>query len=188
MPLVVEMRHPSGFSFRTERYIPMRREVFKESWDEIAGKIKNLRGKRPRARHVANTYRKFSSRRGRIVLKYNRCGNKTKKATTDVKRFLVRTLKELRMTCVCTSTVLQNSLAKEMGIQMSDSYVRKILKGEGYKWLAKRQGRLYSKEDRQARVAWARGVLRLTKAELGKKLSFATDGTVIAMPPTDPTD
>ena len=54
--------------------------------------------------------------------------------------------------------------------------------------MPKRHKRIYSKEDRDERVRWAKATLRLTIKELRKKLSLAMDGTIIAMPPTDPTD
>eukprot|EP00973_Karenia_brevis_P045833 6348461-Karenia_brevis.AAC.1 len=59
---------------------------------------------------------------------------------------------------------------------------------KGYKWLPKSQKRLYDKETREARVAFARRVLSLTKAQLREKLSMAMDGVILAMPPRDPTD
>ena len=71
---------------------------------------------------------------------------------------------------------------------MSKSYVSKLLKENGYEWLPKRQTRVYSKEDRDERVRWAKATLRLSIRELKKKLSLCMDGTIIAMPPTNPTD
>ena len=43
-------------------------------------------------------------------------------------------------------------------------------------------------EKRMERVAFAKSVLRLSKEELDEKFCFAMDGTVIAMPPKDPTE
>ena len=89
--------------------IVVRREVFKETWEQIASnpKVKNHSGEQPLPRHVANTYRKFNARTGQVEYKYNKCGRKPDKATPEVKKYLVKKLCELRIKSVCTSTVLQ---------------------------------------------------------------------------------
>ena len=188
MPVVSEMRHPSGFKFATERFIALRRDVHKGSWSEIAARVKNLRGKRPRARHVANTHRKFSSPHGRCLTKYHKCGPKPSKVSKGAAKFLVENLLQLRRDCACTSSVLQHLLAEERQVKISCSWIRKLLRENGYEWLTKKQKRQYTPHARRKRLAWAKAVLRLSVPELRKKLSLAMDGTILAMPPTDPTD
>ena len=73
-------------------------------------------------------------------------------------------------------------------VHLSDGYIRKILSNHGYKWLPRRQGRLYSKQQREARLSFAHKVLRMSRKELRAKMSLAMDGTVIPMPPDDPTE
>ena len=144
MPLISEMRHPNGFDFQTERLIALRRDVHEETWPEIAEhpQVKTLRGEKPRPRHVADTYHKFDAKRGRCRTRYHKCGRTTTKATPEAVKFLIRKLIALRKTCVCTASLLQQCLATEMKIKISQSYVQKILKENGYKWMPKQHKRL----------------------------------------------
>ena len=189
MPVVSEMQHPNGFHFETQRKIVILRDVQHLTWGEIARRVKTLSGARPRPRHCANYYRKFNAKKGRVVSKYHKCGPRgPHKATKEVERFLIEQLKRQRRVSTCTSKSLQVDLAKEMDVQLSDSCIRKILLRNGYKWLPRRQGRLYTKEQRKARLKFSHHVLKLSKKGLREKLSLAMDGTVIPMPPADPTD
>ena len=190
MPLISEMVHPSGFSFQVQRLIALRRVVHKDPWNKIAANkgVRNLKGGQARARHIANTFRLFNVRAGRRQYNYDRCGNKPSKCTKEVETYLVKTLKELRRESVCTSTVLQQRLAKDKGVRLSAPYIRKILERNGYKWMARRQKRKYNKADRQARMAFARKVLAMSGPALREFLSLAMDGVVLSMPPTDPTE
>ncbi|CAK0894420.1 unnamed protein product [Prorocentrum cordatum] len=188
MPVVSEMRHPKGFSFQQERRIVLLREATQSDgshmeWSEIAKKVKNLLGKRPRPRHVANTYRRAPARRGPLKYDYKKCGKKPDKVTKEVERFLVKKLKELRCRTACTSTTLQLLLASEMKVKVTVRYVRKVLSKKGFRWLPKRQKRLYSKDQRKARLTFAKKVLRMTSAELNTALAYAMDGVILAMPP-----
>ena len=193
MPVVSEMRHPKGFSFHQERRIVLLRDATQGDgsqmeWSEIAKKVKNLLGHTPRPRHVANTYRRVTARRGPLKYDYKKCGKKPDKVTKEVERFLVKKLKELRCRTACTSTALQLLLASEMNVKVTVRYVRKVLKKKGYRWLPKRQKRLYSKEQKDARLAFAKKVLRMTSAELNTAMAYAMDGVVLAMPPKDETE
>ncbi|CAK0804938.1 unnamed protein product [Prorocentrum cordatum] len=171
MPVVSEMRHPKGFSFQQERRIVLLREATQSDgshveWSEIAKKVNNLLGKRPRPRHVANTCRRATARRGPLKYDYKKCGKKPDKVTKEVERFLVKKLKEVRCRTACTSTTLQLLLASEMKVKVTVRYVRKVLSKKGFRWLPKRQKRLYSKDQRKARLTFAKKVLRMTSAEL----------------------
>ena len=115
MPVVSEMVHPKGFDFATQRQIVLLREVRKLKWEDIAKQVKNLQGENPLPRLCANYYHEFSRRLGRRRARYDRCGNKPSKVTPQVEQFLVKQLKVLRRTCVCTSTTLQQVLAQDMG-------------------------------------------------------------------------
>jgi len=188
MPVVSEMVHPKGFDFATQRKIVILRTVQKMAWKDVAKEVRNLQGKKPRPRHCANYFRDFNKRLGRRKMKYENCGLRPYKVTPEVERFLVRRLRTLRRTSPCTSVTLQQELAREMKVDLAADYIRKILGEHGYKWLPRRQKRLYSAKARGARLKFAMHVLGLSEAELRRKLSMAMDGTVLAMPPTDPTE
>ena len=193
MPVVSEMRHPKGFSFHQERKIVLVRDAAQASgchmeWAEIAKRVTNLLGQRPRPRHVANTYRRATARRGPLKYDYNKCGRKPDKVTKEVELFLLRKLRQLRCRTACASTLLHLRLASEMDVKVSARYVRKVLAKKGYRWLPKRQKRMYSNEQKKARMAFAKKVLRMTAAELRVAMAYAMDGVVLALPPNDTID
>ena len=105
--------------------------------------------------------------------------------TVEVKQWMIKKLLALRQKCVVTSTTLQSLLAKERKVKVSAAHVRRVLKDEGYRWLRRTLKRVYDKDDKEARKAFARAVLRLPIAELNEKMSLSMDGTVIIMPPKD---
>ena len=106
----------------------------------------------------------------------------------EVEQFLIKQLKTLRRTCVCTSTTLQQVLARDMGVKLSDRYVRKLLAKNAYRWLPRRQKRVYSTVQKQARLKFAKHVLSLSRLQLREKLSLAMDGVVLGIPLADATD
>ena len=188
MPVVSEVVHPHGFSFPTQRQIVVRRDVHKEKWADIAAKVTNLEGMTPLPRHVANTYRKFSRRQGRVRTKYAKCGRKPWKVTKEIEAYVVKRLTELRAECVCASTTLQADVARQKSVQLSTSCIRKVLQKHGYRWLPKRQKKKYTAEVRKLRLAFARKVLSWSLKQFRERLSFAMDGVVLGLPPRDPTD
>ena len=94
----------------------------------------------------------------------------------------------LRKHDVVTSISLQADVAKEKGIVVGASTIRTLLKKRGYKWLPRSQKRKYTTEQKQARMKFARGVLRMTAAQLKEKLDLSLDGVVLTRPPEDSTD
>jgi len=166
MPLVEEMIHPRGLTFKMQRRVVMLRDVKGLSFPQIAMKVLNYQKEHPTAQCCSDYYDKFNENLGRTKSKYSNCGRKKWKFTTETADFIEKKLKELRKVCVCTSTTLQHALAREKGLKVSSSGVRKILLKRGYKWLNRRQKRVYSKKDMAKRVLWAKYVLRLTDAEL----------------------
>jgi transposase len=188
MPLEFEMIHPQGLRFVMQRKLVMLRDVKHQSFVDIAPQLKNRAGGVPTEQTVANYYDAFSSRLGRVKTKYANCGRQAWKFTPETEKLLLKLLLRLRKECVCTSTTLQYALAREHSIKVSASGVRKVLGKHGYSWLPKSKKRVYSKEDRQARVAFGNAVMRMSKAQLRSKLSLAIDGVILIMPPSDPTD
>ena len=188
MVLVVENVHPAGLDFANQRKAVVLRDVKGLTFPEIAARLRNLRGATPTPRLVADTYHKFSVTKGRRQYKYKKCGRKPWKLTKEMKTFLVSQLKQLRRSAPCTTTMLQQVLAREKGVQVEKSAIAKTLKSQGYQWLPRSQKRKYSKEDRAARLAWAQEVVDMGPARAKAKLSMAMDGVVLGMPPSDPTD
>ena len=126
---------------------------------------------------------RFSVVDGRAKTKYSKCGRKKWKMTPGLERFLLSSLRKLRLRCVCTSTTLQHVLAREKGVQVSPSYVRKILVKNGFRWLTRSQKRCYDSSTKAKRVEFARRVLALSNPQLRERLSFAMDGVILSMPP-----
>ena len=188
MPLATEMLHPKGLGFAAQRQVVILREARGLTWPEIAKRVKDVTGKPPKPRLCREYYHRFSTRAGRVVSKYSNCGRKPWKITKEVKDYLIQRLKDLRTKCICSSTTLQLDLAKAKGVHISDSAVRKVLTERGYKWLPRSRKRKYSAEQKHERMAFARAVLRMSAAQLRKKLSLAMDGVVLGLPPTNPTD
>ena len=186
MPVVAEMVHPKGLSFAAQRDVVMLREVRGLTFPDIAKQVYDLTGKHPKPRLCPEYYMRFNRRSGRAASGYSRCGRKKWKVTKEVERYIVNKLKEMRTKCVCTSTILQMELAKERRVELSASMIRKVLKENGYQWRVRRQKRKYSNDQKKDRLEKARRILRLTRAELREKLSFAMDGVVVLMPPADP--
>ena len=111
---------------------------------------------------------------------YKNCG---RKLTRDVQRFLLQKLKQLRKTGLCTCAILQREVAREQGVALEISTIRKYLHSKGCKWLPRAQKRKYTAAQMRARVAFAQQVLALGPARLREKLSFAMDGCVLTIPP-----
>ena len=82
--------------------------------------------------------------------------------TEEVKAFLLKRLSTLRKKGPCTSTALQGDLAREMGIAVDASKVRRVLRAAGYKWLPRMKKKVFAAQERAARAAFAQEVLALT--------------------------
>lgn len=157
---------------------------------KIALKVKNLQKEHPSTQNVLNVYNSFDAPAAVGYKKdnYHKCGRSAWKLTEPVQKFLVKRLLSLRGKCICTSTTLQEHLAKEMHVKVDASGIRALLRTEGFKWVRRSQKRIYSKKQRDERVRFSKAILRMTKAALDAKLSMSLDGIVLGMPPEDPTD
>ena len=123
MPLISEQVHPLSLDFENQRKVVIRRSHFKEAWSTIAGKVKNLAGDSPSDKLVARVYKTFSKKAGRRRYKYKRCGRRPWKLTKPIQQWLIRTLRNARRSSICTSTTLQQKLAKVKGIQVEASAI-----------------------------------------------------------------
>ena len=188
MPLVQEMRRSDSLNFQNEKKVVMLRGTKKYAWADVRNSVVTMAGTRPSIRTCQRVYASYSKKLGRRVFKFARCGRKRWKATRDVEAFVVRRLRALRQRCICTSTTLQRELKKSMDIVLECSTIRRILARHGYRWRPRGQTPIVSKDVAMKRLSFARGILRLSAAQLRHKLRFSLDGVVLSMPPADPTD
>ena len=71
---------------------------------------------------------------------------------------------------------MQIVLAREKGVRVHVTWIRKTLKRLGYRWLPRSQKRKYGAEDMARRLKFAEGAVGLSKAQLRTKVSMAFDG------------
>ncbi|CAE8671835.1 unnamed protein product [Polarella glacialis] len=185
MPVISEVVHPLSLNFENQRKVILLRDVKKQSWDDVRKQVRNLKGKKPTVKLLRRVYKNFS-KKGRVVYKYKKCGRKPWKVTKGVESFLLRRLKALRCESICTATVLQRELVNEKGVDLEASTIRKVLTRNGYFWLTRAQKRKYSPDVTAQRLAFAKAVLRISKAQLRERLSLSLDGVVLSMAPKDP--
>ena len=188
MPVVSEMVHPLSLDFASQRQVALLRGVNGEKWVTIQNKVRNLQGEKPSLKLLQRLYRDISMAAGRRAYKYGKCGRKPWKVTKQVEAYVVRRLRYLRTRCVCTATTIQRDLAKDMGVALEVSTIRRVLTKRGYKWLPRSQKRAYSKAAMARRLAFAEAVVRLSSRQLRERLSMAMDGVVLSLPPADPVD
>lgn len=186
MPVISEVVHPLSLNFENQRKVILLRDVKKQSWDDVRKQVRNLKGKKPTVKLLRRVYKNFSKKKGRVVYKYKKCGRKPWKVTKGVESFLLRRLKALRCESICTTTVLQRELVNEKGVDLEASTIRKVLTRNGYFWLTRAQKRKYSPDVTAQRLAFAKAVLRMSKAQLRERLSLSLDGVVLSMAPKDP--
>ena len=158
------------------------------SWSKIADQVVNLQGERPFPWLVADVYKSFHAKLGRVYYDYENGGKTALLATPEVKKFLVRKLLMLRGKEIVTTALLQRVLVAEKNVELDCSYIGKILKEAGYTWLPKSQKPKYTKEVMIKRLAFAKFVLSLSDTKLRERLSLSLDGVVLTVPPNDSTD
>ena len=186
MVLIFEQSHPKGLNFANQRKVVVLRDASSLSWSAIADQVTNLGGHNPSQQTVRNVYASFAEPRGRVSYKYKNCGRKPWKLTPSVRKFVISRMLKLRRTCTCTSTLLQQEVAREMGVSVGALAIRKALLAAGYGWLPRRQKREYNRVDKQSRLAFAQSVVSLSRQQLRDRLSLAMDGVILGIPPSAP--
>ena len=181
--MLMERVSKRSLDFRNQRRAYVLRTVHKLAYTDIVGKVVNLAGEHPVWGTVRNVCKSFATPKAARPYKYHRCGRTPWKLTPAVQKFILRRLLADRVHKVVTSTSLAEDIAREQGVVVEASCIRKFLLKKGYKWLPRRQKRKYTQDDRTARDKFARRVLRLSKAELRFKLAMSMDGVVLSMPP-----
>ena len=186
MPLMQLREHPRGLDFKAkQRVFALRKGDKKMSFEKIANKVKNRKGKAPSWTACRNAFHQMNSKSYVKKYKYEKCGRKPV-LTKSLFAWVLRRLMTLRKDTLCTAATLQMELAKEKDVTVEVSTIRRKLFAEGYKWLRRVQKPKYSKEDRAMRLQFANRILRMSAAELKSLLHMCLDGVVIVMPPTDP--
>ena len=183
MTLVSENQHPRSLNFHNQRKVVMLRRDG-HSWVKIAGMVVNLAGERPSWKHCSNVYKNFNTKKGRKPYKYHNCGRRLT-VTKDLQAWLVRRLKMLRKSSVCTSSMLQRELAHKKGVCVEASTIRRILVANGYLRLPRTRKPKYTGEVKAKRVQFGQAVGAFSDAELREHLSLAMDGVVLSVPPQD---
>ena len=188
MPVIQEQVTTRSLDFANQRKAYILRTVHGKSYEAIAAEVLTLAGGHPVWGTVRNVCKRFSLRKGCRPLRHHRCGRKPWKFTPEVQRFVLKKLLGCRMTQLVTSASLARDVAARFGVAVEASTVRMFLKQRGYSWLRRGQKRKYGPEDREARLRFARSVVRLSKQELQSKFAMSLDGVVLSMPPAHETD
>ena len=135
MVLLRHRVHLRGLSLKTKEKVFMKRRILKRPWGRIAKEVFNEKGKRPYWKVVRAAFRELTESKGRPKGdNYHKCGRK-RVMTTALCDWLVASLKRLRVKSECTSFDLQRLMAKEQGVVMEASSIRRALNDAGYKYL-----------------------------------------------------
>ena len=188
MTLVSQVVHPNSMNFRNQRRVYVLRAVHKLAFNKIRAKVWTLKRKRPSEWQCREVFKGFNLTLGFRKYSYSKCGRKPWKLSREVEKFLLRTLLRLRRSSLCTSSTLQRELLKGKGVELECSTIRKVLTRNGYRWLPRAQKPKYSREDKQARLAFAEEVLAKTQDQLCKEVAMSMDGVVLSVPPVDPVE
>jgi hypothetical protein len=188
MVVVQEVVHPLSLDFRNQQKVVVLRDQKGLSWESIAAKVRNRKGKPTTWKTACRSHGNFNKTQGRRKYKYWKCGRKPTTFTDEVKKHLVKRLLVLRKTCVCTSETLAKDLATTKHVTASAGAIRKVLNAAGYYWLPRRRRPKYSAKEKAKRVAWCKETLDLSDEELQKKLALSIDGVVLTVPPEDLVD
>ena len=178
--------HPRGLNLRVKEQVYVKRKRDKKTWTQIAAEVKNRQGKRPYWKVVRAAFWELTATKGRIKKdNYHNCGRKVV-LTEALIKWLVRKMLTLRVNADCTSSDLQRLLAKEKRVTVETSTVRRALNDEGYYYLARDKKPKYNKEERAARVAFAKPLAKSTAQTQKDKVHLCVDGVVFTIPPQGP--
>ena len=113
---------------QTKAYV-MRRAG--HTFNEVRDETLNLEGEKPGLRTLGDLMAKFDRKKGFRKFNYHKCGRKAWKMTPNNKRFVIKRLKELRRKQPICAPGLALFLAKERGVEVSASCMRKVLRDAG---------------------------------------------------------
>ena len=189
MPAVTEMRHPRGLNFANERKVVMlRTQKPPLAFKKIATLVRNLQNKPSTEDTCRRVFSRFSFQKGRSQYKYASCGRKPYKITPTIGKFIIRKLRELRRTTVCTSSTVQSLVYTEYKLHVTAAGIRKHLISNGYHWVPRAQKRQYTGPQRKVRRAFAGRYRSKSLKGIHETICMAMDGVVLTVPPSDATD
>ena len=182
MVLQRRILHPRGLSLSMQSRVYALRKSSKPppAWTKIARQVRNRQGKMPYWKVCRDVYNKLKNPVTVDSDGYNRCGRKSV-LTKFVRKWLVKRLLVLRRSQEVTSKDLQAELARDQGITVEDSSVRKALHTEGYKYLTRAKKPKYTAPERAIRVAFAERISC-------EKVHLCLDGVVFTVPPKGPAE
>ena len=107
--------------------------------------------------------------------------------TNSIAKWIVRRMLKLRVWLGVTSADLTQMLAREKGITVEESSVRKVLKKAGYKYLPRSKKPKYNKVQREERLKFAKKYHAKSQKAIAESIHMFIDGVVFTIPPKDPT-
>ena len=188
MSAIVERVSKRSLDFANQRKAYLLRTVHGKSFEDIAAEVVNLGGEQPVWGTVRNICNGFSLKKGYRPYRYKNSGRQPWKLTLEIQKFVLKKLLGGRMSQVVTSTSLVEDVAREYGVVVEASSLRKLLAKKGYKWLPRSQKRKYDKAERKVRLRFAKAAIRLSKKALREKFCMSLDGVILSMPPTSETE
>ena len=175
--------HPKGLSPQMKRKVWVlrkeKRPAREKTWTIIASKVRNLLGAVPYWKVCRDAYLELEKPGHVAKDAYAKCGRKPT-LTKSIADWVVRRMLKLRKSMDVTSTDLAQVLAKEKGIQVEASSIRKLLKHRGYRHLPRSKKPKYSAGEKLKRFNFA-------VAYKDEEVNMFMDGVVFTVPPTDPT-
>jgi hypothetical protein len=188
MVVIIESVHPESLNFANQRKVVMLRQLQKMSFNRIAEKVRNLNGAAPSKELVRRVHADFSPKAGRRKFRYGNCGRSAWKVTPELRAFVLKRLLALRMKCICTSSTLQQEVAKTLCVKVATSTIRNIVEAGGYNWSPRAQKPRLGADRMLVRKLWCEKVLKMSRAELENKFTLSMDGAVFSTPPKNAAD
>ena len=161
--------------------------AMQRTWSIIASKVRNLLGETPFWKVCCDAFNELEKPKRAAKDSYSNCGRKLIGTKTLVK-WIVRQMLKLRTDFDVTSTDLMHLLAKEKGIQVEDSSIRRALRVAGYKYLARSKKPKYSESQKLERLTFARPWANMSQKKIADELHMFMDGVVFVVPPNDLTE
>ena len=175
--------HPKGLAPQMKRKVWVlrkeKRPAREKTWPIIASKVRNLLGVVPYWKVCRDAYLELEKPGHAVKDSYAKCGRKPT-LTKGVATWVVRRMLKLRKSMDVTSTDLAQVLAKEKGVEVEASSIRKLLKSRGYRYLARSKKPKYNKDEKLKRYNFAVG-------NKDEEIDMFMDGVVFTVPPADPT-
>ena len=128
MPLLVERISCRSLDFHHQRRAYLLRKETKLSWEQIAKRVVDVGGKHPSRPTARCMVKDFNSRRGHRSYHRNRRGRKKWKTIPVIRKFFTRRVLAQRMRRVVTAASLAEDVAREEGVCIEASAVRKLLR------------------------------------------------------------